>query len=268
MISKIVTKYCELPKPVRRPLWRVWHKMLIRFDKDSTVNFMNYGYEKLNGEKRIELKHHDEKDRYCIQLYDHVVNKVNIEKKDVLEIGSGRGGGASYLARYKSPVSYTALDISSSIINYCNNFHRVKGLQFVKGNAENQPFADQSFDCVVNVESSRCYRSLDKFFSEVNRVLRPGGHFCIADMVNFGEVDKIRQRFLANGFKILNETEITPNVAAALEKDSVRRETEINNKVPGVLKKPFLQFAGAKGSERCDSFSNGKYQYWSFVLQK
>ncbi len=268
MISKIVEKYCELPRPIRRPLWKVWHKMLIRFDKDSTVNFMNYGYEKLNGDPRLELLEQDEKDRYCIQLYNNVVDQVSLENKDVLEIGSGRGGGASYLARYKKPKSYTAVDISSSIIDFCNNYYQISNLKFVKGNAENPPFEDASFDCIVNVESSRCYRSLNTFFSEVKRLLRPDGYFCYTDIVDNGEIDGIRKKLQDTGFKILHETEITPNVIKALEKDSERRELEITSKVPKLLHKSFLNFAATNGTERSQSFINGKYQYWCFTLQK
>ena len=34
------------------------------------------------------------------------------------------------------------------------------------------------------------------------------------------------------------------------------------------LQKSFGEFAGTKGTSRFDSFSNGKYEYWSFVLTK
>ena len=70
------------------------------------------------------------------------------------------------------------------------------------------------------------------------------------------------------GFSILDEKEITKNVVKGLELDTERRETLIKKKVPGVLKKFFLTFAGTKGTKRFDSFNNGKFEYWSFVLTK
>jgi ubiquinone/menaquinone biosynthesis C-methylase UbiE len=190
----LVKKYCEMPSTIRKPMWQVWHKLLIRFDKDISVHFMNYGYDDPAQIDAIPLKKEDEANRYCIQLYDHVVNKVLLKNKDVLEVGSGRGGGASYIARYYKPKSYTGLDISASIIDFCNRFYNVPGLSFVRGIAENPPFPDQSFDAVVNVESARCYSSLNVFFNEVQRVLREKGMFLFADMMHPNELEPIRKK--------------------------------------------------------------------------
>jgi ubiquinone/menaquinone biosynthesis C-methylase UbiE len=267
-MSKIVEYYCQFPTMVRRPMWRIWHKLLIRFDKDISANFMNYGYEGLNGDPKLELLKHDEPNRYCIQLYDHVVRNAEIEDKHVLEVGSGRGGGASYITRYYKPKTYTAVDISSDIIDFCNKYYNVPGLKFKKGRAEKIPVDDSSHDVVVNVESARCYSNIKTFFKEVNRVLRPNGHFMFADMIGNGEVHEIRNKLKECGFKIKSEKHITPNVVKALDNDTQRREALINSKIPKFLQKSFAQFAGTKGTERYESFTNGKFEYWSFVLVK
>lgn len=121
-MSKIIEKYAELPKVLRKPLWQWWHKKMNKYDSGNIANFMNYGFEYLNGDARIPLKDQDETDRYCIQLYDHVVNKFDLKTKDVLEVGAGRGGGASYITRYYEPKSYTGMDITKSSINFCNDY--------------------------------------------------------------------------------------------------------------------------------------------------
>ncbi|OFY99445.1 MAG: hypothetical protein A2491_15150 [Bacteroidetes bacterium RIFOXYC12_FULL_35_7] len=186
----------------------------------------------------------------------------------MLEVGSGRGGGAHYIARYYKPLKYTGLDISTSVIKFCNQFYSVPGLSFVEGRAEKLPFEKGSYDAIVNVESARCYSDIKVFFNEVHRVLSPNGHFLFADMMEHGRVKEIKQKLLECGFSIINEIEITKNVAKGLELDTVRRETLIQKKVPGILKKFFLKFAGTKGTERFNSFNNGKFEYWSFVLTK
>lgn len=266
-MSKIVKNYVEFPVAIKRPLWQFWHNVMIRFDKETTTTFLNYGYQGLNGDPKLELKKEDETNRYCIQLYDHVVNKADLEGKEVLEVGSGRGGGASYISRYFKPVKYTALDISAGVIKFCNDYHKVDGLSFVKGFAEKQPFADNSFDFVVNVESARCYSSLDKFFLEVRRVLRPEGQFLFADMIKDGEVEEINEKLEKNGFEILSKKDISKNVVESLNHDTDRRKNLIDGFIPKFLVKHFLQFAGTKNTERYNSFANGSMQYWSYILK-
>lgn len=240
---------------------------MIKYDKDVTANYMNYGYQGLNGDPVLELTEDDEKDRYCIQLYDHVVHRADLLNKEVLEVGSGRGGGASYIARYYKPKSFTGLDISASIIEFCNDYYDVEGLSFTKGVAEKLPFETDSFDAVVNVESARCYGNLSVFFNEVSRVLREDGQFLFTDMIRPRDVAHVRRNLESCGFRTLHETEITANVVEALDRDTHRRETLIRKKVPGFLVRSFDTFAGAKGTERYNSFTNGTYEYWSFVLE-
>ena len=229
---------------------------------------MNYGYAGLNGDPLIKLDKEDEKNRYCIQLYDHVVSSKKLENKKVLEVGSGRGGGAHYIARYYKPVKYTGIDISSGVIKFCNRFYKLPGLSFVEGRAEKLPFEAGSYDAVVNVESARCYSNIKTFFREVHRVLSHDGHFLFADMMDKGEVNAIREKLKACGFDINSETNITKNVAKGLEMDNLRREMLIRKRIPGMLRKLFQNFAGTKGTQRFDSFTNGKFEYWSFVLTK
>ncbi len=249
-------------------MWRIWHNLLLRFDKDKTVYFMNYGYAGLNGDKKLDLDIKDDENRYCIQLYDQVVNRVNLRDKKVIEIGSGRGGGASYIARYYKPLQYTGVDISSGVIKFCNEYYNVPNLSFTEGKAEKIPFGNDSFHAVVNVESARCYSNMKVFFKEVYRILQAKGHFLFADMIEPDSVDKVKKDLVSCGFRIHSERNITMNVAKGLELDTIRRENQIQNKVPVFLRKSFEKFAGTKGSTRYDSFSNGQFQYWSFVLAK
>jgi hypothetical protein len=53
----------------------------------------------------LRLAETDEPDRHWIQLYHHVAGAVDLEKCTVLEVGSGRGGGASFIKRYLRPAS-------------------------------------------------------------------------------------------------------------------------------------------------------------------
>jgi ubiquinone/menaquinone biosynthesis C-methylase UbiE len=86
-----------------------------------------------------------------------------------------------------------SVDIATSAIAFCRRVHRVEGLEFRQGDAQALPVPDASFDAVLNVESAHCYPSIDRFFSEVRRVLRPGGHFLYADIHGADEVPELER---------------------------------------------------------------------------
>jgi ubiquinone/menaquinone biosynthesis C-methylase UbiE len=152
-----------------------------RYHRDDDVVFLNAGYEE-DPPMAIPLAESDEPKRYSIQLYHRTATQVDLNGKRVLEVGCGHGGGASYLMRTLHPASYTGLDLNPAGIAFCRKRHNLPGLEFVQGDAENLPFPDQSFDAVINIESSHCYPRFPRFLAEVARVLCPGGHFLYADL--------------------------------------------------------------------------------------
>ena len=143
--------------------------------------FLNYGYEE-DPPMALPLAPPDEHNRYCFQQYHLTAAQVELKGKRVLEVGCGHGGGASYLMRTLHPASFTGLDLNPAAIALCRKKHMLAGLDFVRGDAEDLPFPDQSFDAVVNIESSHGYPRFSRFLAEVARVLRPGGHFLYADL--------------------------------------------------------------------------------------
>lgn len=81
---------------------------------------MNYGYAVLNQEGKLikNLKDEDEEERFCFQLYHFVATKMNKLKDlsglNILEIGSGRGGGLNYISNYLSPKFCIGIDYSEN----------------------------------------------------------------------------------------------------------------------------------------------------------
>lgn len=266
-MKRLVENYAELPRLLRKPLWRFWHSWIISREKSEVVmTCMNYGYAGSAAPETIELEPQDEDERYGLQMYDLAASWADLAGKRVLEVGSGRGGGASYLSRYKSPQEYVGLDLSDPGIEFCNSYHTVENLRFVKGDAEDLPFEDDSFDAVVNVESSRCYPNIMSFFSEVRRVLRPGGSFLLTDMRWKDDVPTLRKQLADAGFQIVAEKEIRENVVRALDTDDTRKTALIGQRIPRLLVKAFGEFAGVRGSGRYRSFASGQMEYWSFHL--
>lgn len=77
--------------------------------------------------------------------------------KRILEVGCGQGSGASYLTRTFRPASYVGLDLNAAGIEFCRRQHQLPALEFISGHAENLPFPSESFDVVINIESSHFY---------------------------------------------------------------------------------------------------------------
>ncbi|TET29094.1 MAG: class I SAM-dependent methyltransferase, partial [Candidatus Heimdallarchaeota archaeon] len=116
-MKKIITYYLSASMFLKKILWRMMHRFIIRKYEGSELVFLNYGYEYLDSnQESLKLKDNDEKERYCLQLYHSTVADVALENKDVLEVGCGRGGGASYITRYLKPKSYIGLDMSKEVI--------------------------------------------------------------------------------------------------------------------------------------------------------
>lgn len=101
----------------------------------------------------------------------------NCKNKDVLEIGCGNGQGARYLDRIAK--RYVASDYSAAILACANNYYQGQIL-FLRMDAQNIAFADNTFDVVIIFEAIYYIENAQKFVSECKRVLKDGGKLLIA----------------------------------------------------------------------------------------
>lgn len=110
----------------------------------------------------------------------------------VLDLGSGAGNDC-FVARAAVGDSgmVTGLDFTREmVVKAKENNEKLgfKNVEFILGDIEAMPFADGRFDVVL----SNCVLNLvpDKHaaFSEIYRVLKSGGHFCVSDVVLKGEL--------------------------------------------------------------------------------
>lgn len=246
--------------------FRKWYWYVSRTDKNADVIFMNYGY--WFDDEQIPIGDEDEKNRVSIQLYHKLVSFIELEGLDICEIGSGRGGGLSYIHKNFNPNKTIGLDLNKRAIDFCNNFYKMDGLSFVQGDAQNLPFDNEMFDVVINTESSHRYPKFTSFLNETYRCLKPGGHLLLTDFRFDHEVEATQNDITNSDFKTIHQEIITQNVVNALKADDNRRRELVKKLVPKILHKTALNFAGAVGSDTFNKFSENKYVYFLYVLKK
>ena len=234
---------------------------------DDEVLFLNWGYEE-EPPMGLPLEPSDEPDRLCVQLYHRVAAQVDLKGKDVLEVSCGHGGAASYITRTMHPATYTGLDLNPAGIAFCKRRHKLPGLDFVQGDAENLPFPDGSFDAVINVEAAHLYPHYRQFLAEVLRVLRPGGHFLYADLRGQADIDEWETALAESGLRELSQEEINTQVLRGLEKNSVRYQDLINRHAPPILRRVGRDVAVTQGSPLYEEVEKGVISYRLYCLQK
>jgi SAM-dependent methyltransferase len=118
---------------------------------------------------------------------------AGIKKGDtVVDLGSGAGNDVFVAGSIVGDEGKViGLDFTQEMIDKANaNRDKVgyKNVEFRLGEIESMPLENDSVDVVI----SNCVLNLlpdkGKAFKEINRVLKPGAHFCVSDIVLKGEL--------------------------------------------------------------------------------
>lgn len=265
ILSRVISQSRFIEK-LKNIFFRIWYWYISTIDKDAEVTFMNYGYSKDN--QKIKLDEPDKKNRYSIQLYNFVATGTDIKEKTILEVGCGRGGGLSYINRYLLPGEATGIDLNRKAIKFCEKHYSNEKIRFLQGNAQSLNFQDNSFDVVLNIESSHRYSKINLFLLEVYRVLKPDGVFLFADFRNKVELEKLNKLLEQSNFKLLKEEKITLNVLEALNLSKVEREKLIYKIAPKIFHGLSRKFAATEGTPTYNKFLSREFEYVYYILKK
>ena len=104
----------------------------------------------------------------------------------VLDVGCGAGTDSLVAAQMIAPDRHvTGIDMTPQMLAKARRAAAEMGLdnvEFIESEAEQLPFPDESFDVVISNGVIDLIPDKDAVFSELRRVLRPGGRMQLADV--------------------------------------------------------------------------------------
>lgn len=226
--------------------------------------FMNYGYLE---DKEIKLDPEDERYRFHIQLYDHILQSEKISGKKILEVSCGRGGGCNYYMKYHKPDSYVGIDLAKNNIALCRSNNKYKNADFFLDDAQSFYFLPKTFDVVINLEASHNYPDKNKFFANVFKHLNNGGLFILSDIYPSHKPNDIKEAVLSMGFTLKIVEDISPGVIRSIELNT-KKWYPLSNRFPKLIPKKIKNMQGNTESPLYKKLKSGEMKYVSFVFSK
>jgi len=141
----------------------------------------------------------------------------DLRGKCLLDIGAGLGESSVYFALKGAQVTCT--DISPGMVKCASDLGRLHGvqLQAIVSPAEDLSSPKDYFDIVYMANVIHHVTNKESLFREVNRVLKPGGHFFTIDPLAYNPVINIYRR-MATAVRSDDEAPLTFHDIALAEK--------------------------------------------------
>jgi ubiquinone/menaquinone biosynthesis C-methylase UbiE len=186
------------------------------------------------------------------------LTKIEFFDKRLLDIGCGNGIGLKVCSEILGTNYAAGVDLVHKLaLNANTNFYKDNEINYIQSDAECLPFPEESFDIITNLESSHLYPQIERFFSEVERVLAPGGYFCYADIhiTNKSQTKKLETFIKARKqLKIIQKVNITKIVQKSIYNRLIVNEDVLYNSAKALfgsdnvtLSQEFPALAGAMG---------------------
>lgn len=118
-----------------------------------------------------------------------------IEGSYVLDVGCALGDWSRSIAESKQ-CRVLGIDLLDTSIEIAKKFNQVDGVEFRAGDIFDMHFADDTFDCVVFLETIEHVYEPARFLREFHRILKPGGFLVLSTPNATSYHNLLRQLFL------------------------------------------------------------------------
>lgn len=140
------------------------------------------------------------------EMRDEALSLARLDHPDlkVLDVGAGTGFTTLGIVQYVKQQNVTLLDQSPHQLARAQRKPSLQGCLFIRGDAENLPFPDNTFDRYISAGSIEYWPHPEKAIREAFRVLKPGGRALIIGPIL---PENIFSRWLAELWMLFPEEE-------------------------------------------------------------
>lgn len=203
-----------------------------------------------------------------VKLILETIGSYDFSGKDLLEIGCGRGGNIYTIHQYYNTRITVGVDLCKANVKFCSSYLSGSSTSFAVADAEKVPFEDNSFDVIVSIESSSAYTDINSFYYDVHRILRPGGCFLYADVMENTIFDSNIQYLISLGMEQFRHTDITTNVLLSCYQEYRKKILAYKEVGQQADKEELEDFIGKPGSKIYNSMKTGRKSYRIYNLRK
>ncbi|WJS96220.1 class I SAM-dependent methyltransferase [Flavobacterium johnsoniae] len=145
-----------------------------------------------SGEKGIEMA--NMMNETNINMTKHSIQNLNISNENrILELGHGNAGHVEFLFELAKDIKYYGLEMSELMFQEARqinrNFVSQKQAFFSLYDGNTIPFEAELFDKIFTVNTIYFWEKPEELLSEMYRVLKPNGNFCLT----FAEEDFMKK---------------------------------------------------------------------------
>lgn len=150
----------------------------------------------------------------------------------IVDLGCGTGYFTGQLCAVSASSMVIGMDLAEGMLHFAHDHRSEERVAWCAGDAENIPLANESVDMIFSSLAIQWCADVNTLFSEIARVLKPGGRFVFATLVD-GTLYELKQAWQeADSYQHVNrflqkETVLTGVSAANLLVEHAEVEAEV-----------------------------------------